>query len=128
MRISRGVRPQKKLWTWVCVALLFLLVACGANTNQENKHSVFQIPAQNQDGSPVGSSSPIGLQLSPHSGKSGTPTKTTGPYNSGNPPGPVPMGNGSIPAAFPHYFSFGVMSPPATASSLDDMRTRNGAA
>src|SRR5690349_7816144 len=77
MRISRGVRPQKKVWTWVCVALLFLLVACGANTSQENKNSVFQIPAQNQDGSPVGSSSPIGLQLSPHSGKSGTPTKTT---------------------------------------------------
>src|SRR5579863_3769569 len=33
-----------------------------------------------------------------------------------------------IPAAFPRYFSFGVMSPPATASALDDMRSRNGAA
>ncbi len=41
----------------------------------------------------------------------------------------APHGNNQpLPAAFPRYFSFGVMSPPATASSLDEMRSTNGAA
>src|SRR5260370_39673848 len=36
--------------------------------------------------------------------------------------------SGSSPAAFPRYFSFGVMSPPGGTAALDDMRSRNGAA
>src|SRR5579872_3174771 len=129
MRISRDVKPREKLWASLCVALLLLLTACQANTGQEANNPLFQIPVQNQYGSPVASSSPIGLQISPHNGQPATPTKgTTGTYNTGASPGPVPTGNGPIPAAFPHYFSFGVMSPPATASALDDMRSTNGAA
>ncbi len=45
----------------------------------------------------------------------------------GAPPGPVPSGAGTIPAAFPHYFSFGVMSSPGGAGDLDSMRSSNGA-
>lgn len=129
MRISRDVKPREKLWASLCAALLLLLTACQANTSQRNNDPLFQIPAQSQYGSPVANSSPIGLQISPHNGQPGTPTKgTTGTYNSGMPPGPVPTGNGPIPAAFPRFFSFGVMSSPATASALDDMRSNNGAA
>src|SRR5579884_1034101 len=41
---------------------------------------------------------------------------------------PVPSGSGGVPAAFPRYFSFGVMNPPGAASDLDQMRSQNGAA
>jgi hypothetical protein len=34
--------------------------------------------------------------------------------------------SGSLPQAFPRFFSFGVLNEPDTASALDDMRERNG--
>lgn len=37
-------------------------------------------------------------------------------------------GVGGIPAAFPHYFSFGLMNAPGSVTALDDMRQTNGAA
>ena len=125
MRISRTVKPQKKLLTCLCGALLLILAACQTNSGQESNNPIIQIPAQIQHGSPPANSSPIALQVPPHNRGSATPTNGT--YNSGASPGPVPTGNGPIPAAFPHFFSFGVMNPPATASALDDMRSKNGA-
>src|ERR1700694_2064770 len=110
MRISRNVKPQEKLLACICGALLLVLAACQANTGQGSNNSIQQIPAQNQQGSPSANSSPIGLQISPHNGHPATPTNgATGTYNSGTPPGPVPTGNGQIPAAFPRSFSFGVV-------------------
>lgn len=35
---------------------------------------------------------------------------------------------GTLPASFPHYFSFGVLNAPQTASALDEMRSENGTA
>jgi hypothetical protein len=129
MRISRDVKPHEKVFVCICVALLLVLTACQSNSSQVSNNPILQIPAQIQDGSPSANSSPGGLQISPHNGQHATPTNgTTSSYNSGASPGPVPTGNGPIPAAFPRYFSFGVMSPPATASALDGMRSNNGAA
>jgi hypothetical protein len=126
MWVSRNVKPQEKLLACICGALLLVLAACQTNTGQGSNSPIVQIPAQIQHGSPPANSSPIALQISPHNGNPATPTNGT--YNSGTSPGPVPTGNGQIPSAFPRYFSFGVMSPPTTASALDDMRSKNGAA
>src|SRR5579859_1146374 len=94
MRISRNVKHREKLWASLCVALLLLLTACQANTSQGSNNPLFQIPVQNQYGSPAANSSPIVLQILPHNGQPGTPTKgVTSTYNSGSPPGPVPAGN-----------------------------------
>src|SRR5579859_2172410 len=101
MRVSRDVKPQEKVWVSLCVVLLLLLTACQTDTSQGSNNALFQIPAQSQSGSQSANSSPIALQIPPHNGQPGTPTKgTTGTYNSGAPPGPVPAGKGSIPAAF----------------------------
>ncbi|HEY7416664.1 MAG TPA: hypothetical protein VH593_15860 [Ktedonobacteraceae bacterium] len=35
---------------------------------------------------------------------------------------------GALPSSFPHYFSFGVLNAPHTASALDEMRSENGTA
>lgn len=83
----------------VLVCLLFLIAACG-NPFVSN---------QTRNGTPAGAASQT-LQLVPH----GTDQPGTAP--------------GTIPAGFPHYFSFGVMSPPATVAALDEMRSTNGAA
>jgi hypothetical protein len=117
MRVSRGVKPQAKLWACLYTALLLLLTGCQANASQGSNTPLVQSPANSGSG---------GVQITPHNGQSATPA--TGTFNSGASPGPVPAGNGPIPAAFPRYFSFGVMSPPASVSALDDMRSRNGAA
>ena len=125
MRVSRKVKPREKLWASLCVALLLLLTACQTQTSQGSNNPLYQIPAQNQYGSPGANSNSNGLQVSPHNKQPRTPTSS---FNSGATPGPVPAGNGPIPAAFPRFFSFGVMSPPVTASTLDGMRSTNGAA
>ena len=74
-----------------------------------------------------GSYQGVTIQVPRQDATSGTP----GAHPTGvatPPPGPVPQGQGSVPPAFPHYFSFGAMNPPGSASQLDDMRSRNGAA
>jgi hypothetical protein len=126
MRIARNVKPHEKLLACMCGALILVLAACQTNTGAGSNNSTLQIPSQKQNGSPPANSSPIALQISPHDGHPATPT--TGTFNPGASPGPVPTGNGQIPAAFPRYFSFGVMSSPATAAALDEMRRKNGAA
>lgn len=126
MRVARAVKPRANLWACLCTALLMLLTACQASTSRGSNSSLYQIPAQQQYGSPGANSGPGGLPLTPHAGQSTLPVNA--PFNSGAPPGLVPVGNGPLPAAFPRYFSFGVMSPPGTVSALDDMRSRNGAA
>ena len=127
MRVQRDVKPQAKVFAGICVALLLLLTACQNGAGQSSDNAMPQIPAQIQQGNIPANSSPIALQITPHNNGHSS-TSTTGSYNSGASPGPVPTGNGQIPTAFPRYFSFGVMSPPSTASSLDDMRSTNGAA
>src|SRR5438270_6912460 len=82
------------------ICLLFLLSACG-NANS----SISKQDGASASGASGGSQT---LQLAPHST---TQTRQ---------PGAPPSGSGSIPAAFPRYFSFGVMSSPGTASSLDE--------
>src|SRR5581483_10583669 len=113
MRVQRDVKPQAKVFACMCVALLLLLTACQNGTGQSSDNAIPRIPAQIQQGNIPANSSPIALQIAPHN-NGHSPTPTTGTYNSGTSPGPVPAGNGQIPAAFPRYFSFGVMSPPAT--------------
>jgi hypothetical protein len=119
MRMRRtGERPRKAL-TFICISLIWFVSACQGDTGQ-------QVNSTNQQESAQGSGNrgtAISIQVARQNS-----TPNQGTYNPGTPPGPVPHGTGSIPAAFPHYFSFGVMGPPATASALDDMRTRNGAA
>jgi hypothetical protein len=117
MRIQRMGERQRKALALFCITLMWFFSACQGNPGQLLSSKNQQTSSQ---GSGTGSSKQLARQNS-------TPTNQ-GTYNPGTPPGPVPHGIGSIPAAFPRYFSFGVMGPPATASALDDMRTRNGAA
>lgn len=119
MRMQRtGERPGKAL-TFICVSLIWFVTACQGDAGQLVHNTKHQESLQNSGNGGTAVSIQVARQIS---------TPTQAPYNPGTPPGPVPHGTGSIPAAFPRYFSFGVMSPPATASALDDMRTRNGAA
>ncbi len=67
----------------------------------------------------------ISYLIPAHRNGTTTGTPTPGTYNPGTPPGPVPSGAGNIPAAFPHYFSFGVMSAPGAAATLDTQRSQN---
>lgn len=129
MRIQRRAKSQEKLFACMCVVLLLFVTACANNAGQSSGNSILFIPAQGHGGSAATPSS-IPLQIVPHNAGSATPgaTTTTGTLNSGSTSGPVPTGSGPIPTAFPRYFSFGVMSPPATAPALDNMRVTNGAA
>ena len=115
--LRRGERRGKALaclnTTLIC--LLFLLSACN-NASQPASGSSISKQLQHGSSSNVVSGSSQPLQLAPHS------------TNQARQSDPPPTGSGSIPAAFPRYFSFGVMSPPATVSALDEMRSENGAA
>ncbi len=125
-----GMHMAKLAQKRLCVLLFCLLLVLAACSSSGTGNSSL---SRSSHGTPQASSGGDGLQIAPHSpnasrpGASPTPGKTS-TYNPGAPPGPVPTGSGSLPAAFPRYFSFGVMSPPSTVSALDDMRSRNGAA
>ncbi len=117
MRLPRN---GKRLYTYIaliCVALLWFFTAYQGYAGQ-----LFNglVP---QDTSLTMNTNPFIIQVVPH-GVHPVATSTQGTTN----PGPVSPGAGTIPAVFPNYLSFGVMNPPAQASALDDMRTRNGAA
>jgi hypothetical protein len=137
MRIYRyEVHPGKAL-ALSCACLLLFLSACqGSPTQSLDAQATATSTAQRvlfTDGTPQqGSGGSVVIvprqstaTVQGTSGPNATPTK--GAYNPGTPPGPVPPGTGAIPAAFPQYLSFGVMSQPGSASALDDMRNRNGA-
>lgn len=111
-----GERRRKTLAT-ICVTLMWLISACQGNPGQRVNSSGQQSPSQEEANARAAVSIETARQYS-------TPVKSSATAT----PGPVPHGTGSVPGAFPPYFSFGVMSAPATTSALDDMRTRNGAA
>lgn len=110
----------------IYACLLLLMTACSGNPGQLVNSSTQ--PTQHVQGTPTSDSSyydrgvaiQVPRQLSTPAAHRGT-TVTPGQ-------GHVPQGQGGIPSAFPHYFSFGAMNPPGSASQLDDMRSRNGAA
>jgi hypothetical protein len=93
------------LFSVMLVSLLVLISACGMAPG----HSSQQV----QDGSSSQGNSQ-GFQIAPHG------SNQTGQQSGGT------QGSGSIPAAFPRYFSFGVMSPPGAANLLDEQRSTNG--
>src|SRR5207248_4491787 len=70
----------------------------------------------------------VSIQLPGHKNTTLTPIPTQGTNTTGSAPGLVPSGQGRIPTAFPHYFSFGVLSQTYFASLLDAMRSQNGTA
>ncbi|GAC1566653.1 MAG: hypothetical protein NVS3B14_10230 [Ktedonobacteraceae bacterium] len=111
MRTQRGGKPQEKVLACIFVALLLLVAACQQTPLQQSNNAKQQNSAQARGNRPA-NSSPIALLVSPHHA----------------PAGPLTGRYGQAPASFPRYFSFGVMSPPATASTLDAMRATNGAA
>lgn len=155
MRVVRqGVRGKAAL-ALISALLLLCATACQGSARQLVNSPAQAVPTRQGSGATQGANGggrAISLSLpqqnvaatSPSRGTTATPTETPilsptqvptpgtqgtqGPPNPGTPPGPVPPGAGAVPAAFPHYFSFGVMSPSGTASALDDMRRRNGAA
>jgi len=115
-------RNGKRLYTYIafiCAALLWFFTAYQGYAGQLFNRLV------PPDTSLTMNTNPFILQVVPHGAHPVvTSTSTQGTTN----PGPVPPGAGTIPALFPNYLSFGVMNPPAQASALDDMRSRNGAA
>jgi hypothetical protein len=121
MYVVRGEKTRFTRLILLCGCLLLLLSACqnssGSLTAQNtNKLAALATATQTETSS-------IPIQLPDHPGI--TPTQGS---NQGMSPGSVPAGSGGVPAAFPHYFSFGVMNGPGNASLLDTMRSQNGTA
>ena len=123
MRLQRGAKPAQHLLAGICAVILCLVSACGGSparlTNSVQPAKTRTPLAQTTSTANPGVSIDIPRQnttpeISP---TSGVAHRT-----------PVPSGSGGVPAAFPRYFSFGVMNPPGAASDLDQMRSQNGAA
>src|SRR5712692_112915 len=118
MKLERYEYFQGLSLALMYAALLLVISACqngpasskqATSTAISKQHSTISVP----------------IQLASHHSSTPTSLPMQG-NNSGSPPGPVPSGSGSVPAAFPHYLSFGVMNTPGTASLLDAMRSQNG--
>jgi len=121
MYVVRGEKTRftRLVFLWSC--LLLLVSACqnsAGSPTAQNTHTSTALATATQTGT-----SSIPIRLPSHAGI--TPTQGS---NHGTSPGLVPSGSGGIPAAFPHYFSFGVMNSPGNASLLDTMRSQNGTA
>jgi hypothetical protein len=121
MYVVRGEKTRFTRLIFLCSCLLLLVSACqnsaGSPTAQNTSKSA-ALATVTQTGT-----SSIPIRLPSHTGT--TPTHGS---NQGTSPVSVPSGSGGIPAAFPHYFSFGVMNGPGNASLLDSMRSQNGTA
>ena len=105
-----------------CASLFLLLSACQSAPGQVSIHMMRQ--SRTEGTSEIKTDSSV-VQLHPHLVTKATP-HTQSSSITGSPPGPVPTGSGFVPAGMPHYFSFGVVSAPGTASQLDAMRSQNG--
>lgn len=135
---TRRLRYYLIHWALICSCLLVVISACGnvdGNTpqpkievDQGNSSQSLMIPVQGE--TPNASGTPGTPGKTPNAHSSATPTTPAGGYTPtpGSPPGPVPPGNGGIPSAFPHYFSFGVMNPSGSAYLLAQQRSQNGTA
>jgi hypothetical protein len=104
MYVVRGEKTRftRLVFLWSC--LLLLVSACqnsAGSPTAQNTHTSAALATTTQTGT-----SSISIRLPSH--VSITPTQGTSP-------GLVPGGSGGIPAAFPHYFSFGVMNGPGNA-------------
>ncbi|HLX40815.1 MAG TPA: hypothetical protein VKR42_09790 [Ktedonobacteraceae bacterium] len=120
MHVVRAEHCERRQRQWVrltivCLCCLLIVSAC-----QNSPSKATTVGGASETGT-----APITLQIPRQSVGS---TVTPGAYNPGSPPGTVPSGSGSIPAIFPHYFSFGVMNAPGAASALDAQRSQNGTA
>src|SRR5205809_6014215 len=110
-------RLQKAAVTLACSCFLLLGSACQSAQGQHLS-----------DVTHPGSSlhiTPTAIQV-PRQMNTPIAKKTSPAPNSDS--GTIAPGSGRIPAAFPRYFSFAVMSPPGGTAALDDMRSRNGTA
>lgn len=120
MRFMRSLRSaqfdrRQRQWFRLIIVSLCCMLIVSACQNGSNKATA--------GGASAKGTAPITLQIPQQNAGS---TATPGVYNPGSPPGVVPAGSGSIPAIFPHYFSFGVMNAPGAASALDAQRSQNG--
>jgi hypothetical protein len=143
----RPIRYKPLALTLTYACLVLLITACKDNSTQvANKGTLslqdvatpvtpsstavsgwgMSVTVQKHHGKITGSKTPTATAPVPGA----TPTASGGTSNpgAGSPPGPVPTGAGGVPAAFPPYFSFGVMSSLGEASLLDSMRSQNGTA
>lgn len=119
----------------ICTCFLLLTSACQNNPVHTNTHGTSLNTGgiqANDPGQEGNDNTIVPIQVPRQIGTPGK-SKTSTPgvhatYNPSSPPGPVPPGTGGVPVGFPLYFSFGVMSQAGSASVLDDMRSRNGAA
>ena len=113
------VRNEKTRFTrliFLCSCLLLLVSACQNSSGSHPTQNANE-PAALATATQTGTSS-MPIQLPGHPGI----TPTQGSNQS------MPPGSGGIPAAFPRYFSFGVMNSPGNASLLATMRSQNGTA
>jgi hypothetical protein len=114
MKTHPARRHRATVLACIYISLLTLLSAC---------QDPFQLLNANTSSTPVPSAvgKALSLSLPPHSGQ----IEPALLHIPGSPPGPVPRGTGFIPAAFPPYFSFGIMNGPGSVSTLDEMRDDN---
>lgn len=114
---SEQFERRQRQWLRLTIVSLCCMLIVSACQNSAGKATT--------EGAGKAATAPITLQIPQQNAGS---TATPSAYNPGSPPGTVPSGSGSIPAIFPHYFSFGVMNPPGAASALDAQRSQNGTA
>ena len=119
MRVERPSEFQVLRVVMLLTVLLLVFTACqnGQGTTPKGKGTAS-----------TSATGTISYFILAHSNNTAKVTPTRGTYNPGSPPGAVPSGSGNIPPAFPHYFSFGVMSAPGATAALDAMRSQNGTA
>jgi hypothetical protein len=140
MNLKRSDSYRRLRLMTMCTCLMLLISACNNSSSTSGLTSYMRTSVQK--GNSLMQNSANGVAVFPHahttssSGKPGTPVPTATPTgsttytksNPGTPPGPVASGTGSDPASLPHYFSFGVINDPGTASFLDGQRSQNGTA
>src|SRR2546421_12377889 len=112
MRFRLYGESKAKAVGLMCVCMIWLVTACSSNPGQFVNSTAQASPQSDPTpGSYQGVTIEVPRQNStPGAHPTGMATPSQG--NSNPPPGPVPQGQGSVPPAFPYYFSFGAMNPP----------------
>ncbi|HEU5227247.1 MAG TPA: hypothetical protein VFU49_05490 [Ktedonobacteraceae bacterium] len=114
--MRRFRRWRKTLVALILMGVVLLISSCGSSSGDPYANLPYNYLTP--------TSSPVS---SAHYGGGTLPAQPTA---IASPPGSsiAAGGVGGIPAAFPRYFSFGVMNAPGAVAALDNMRQTNGAA
>ncbi len=128
MKVYSGDRVREIILSILCVCLsVCLLITVSACENAVTPTSPETRASATATERAAGSTyAPSAHRGTPEATASGTPQQEAANVVAGSAPGPVTAGSGALPASFPRYFSFGIMSEDSTLAELDGMRANNG--